>query len=144
MFYKIINLTWKVMNFVLPLCVLWSQTLYISVRLNLDIFHIDWRNQNIIESQHDSAEISSIGLQFHNCLLFWVTDCCCVWKSYSNVIVEAGGRSFSIARHSYFFTWIILLDWKLSQLRNIKILHISSLLSCFTIHPHTHTQMLQM
>lgn len=46
-----------------------SNSIYFNLSQSGYISH-GLEEQNTIESQHDSDEISSIGLQFHNCLLF--------------------------------------------------------------------------
>lgn len=141
------------MNFVSLFCIIWNQTLYMF-KSNLQLVQnlsYGLEESNIIGSHHNMSLLKVDTYQLYLCALASLTvskcqtacfylndsdDCYRVWKSYSDVIVKAGGGSFSIACHSHFFTWIILLDWKLTQLRNIKILLISAPLWCFTIRPH--------
>lgn len=74
----------------------------------------------------------------------WIFMCCVIWKSYSDVTVEAGGGSFSIACLRRFFTWILLLDWKLTPLRKMKLLCISFSFFCAIFHyPPEHQFLMQ-
>lgn len=74
----------------------------------------------------------------------WIFMCCVIWKSYSGVTVEAGGGSFSIACLRRFFTWILLLDWKLTPLRKMKLLCISFSFFCAIFHyPPEHQFLMQ-